>query len=99
MNKNTTKPTEFDCPAAHATVPQSREQARNWFRERGIEIKAWAHAHGLPPSMVYLMLETDKLKGTRGKCHNIAILLGLKRGQTNHLYVPPQRCEGVEEAA
>lgn len=99
MNKNTSLPPEHDSPAAHARVPQSKRQARAWFSLRGIEIKAWAQAHGFHPAMVYSMLETDRLKGTRGQSHNIAVLLGIKRGQTNRLYVPPQQRTGVEDAA
>jgi len=57
--------------------PYSNEQVKNFFKQSGIPISAWAKANGYPVNKVYQVLN-GQLKGFRGSAHEIALKLGLK---------------------
>ncbi|WP_382323289.1 hypothetical protein ACFJI0_02245 [Hydrogenophaga sp. UC242_53] len=42
-----------------------------------MSISEWAQRHGVPPSLVYSVL-SGKTQCTRGRSHEVAVLLGLK---------------------
>ncbi|MGV3725083.1 DNA-binding protein [Hydrogenophaga sp.] len=52
-------------------------RARSEFRQAGVSISDWAKQHGVPPSLVYSVL-SGKSQCTRGRSHQVAVLLGLK---------------------
>ena len=57
-------------------------QARADFALKGLSIAAWARDHQVSPSLVYQMLAGHpKYRWQRGKSHQVAVLLGLKRGE------------------
>ena len=66
-------------PAETATE-RTPEEARAWLDYRGITIAQWAREHGVHDSLVREVLAGRK-KCLRGMSHNIAVLLGMKRGQ------------------
>lgn len=58
-------------------------QVRNEFRRCGVSIAEWARANGFPPPLVYRVIKGAE--PTRGKSHEIAVRLGMKKGETNGL--------------
>jgi gp16 family phage-associated protein len=56
------------------------KQVRREFIEQGQPISAWARAHGFKSNDVFEVL-AGRNQGLRGKAHQIAILLGMKRGK------------------
>ena len=52
-------------------------RARSEFKQAGVSISEWAQRHGVPPSLVYSVL-SGKTQCTRGRSHEVAVLLGLK---------------------
>jgi gp16 family phage-associated protein len=54
-------------------------EARADFVRRGEAVTSWAHEHGYSPSLVFEVLR-GRIKGRRGKAHEIAVLLGMKEG-------------------
>jgi gp16 family phage-associated protein len=64
-------------------IPRSKpskahEAARHRFTETGVSIADWARQHGFPAYLVYTVLAGRETQ--RGKSHEIAVLLGIKRG-------------------
>ncbi|MGH8570005.1 MAG: DNA-binding protein [Gammaproteobacteria bacterium] len=55
------------------------EQVRHQFNREGISISEWAKKHGVPPRQVFEVL-AGRNKGNRGRAHDIAVLLRMKRG-------------------
>ena len=60
----------------------THEQARARLKREGISLAYWARKHGFDPAHVYQFL-SGKALGVRGRSHNIAVLLGVKRGVVN----------------
>ena len=58
------------------TVAQVREE----FSRIGKPFTEWAREHGYGESLVYEILR-GRIKGNRGKSHEIKVLLGLKAGE------------------
>lgn len=56
----------------------TREQVRAWFEEEGITVSEWARQHGFGRAEVYALL-LGRTRGRRGKSHQVALALGLKR--------------------
>ncbi len=54
-------------------------EVRADFAHKGWSISAWAHEHGYSKSLVFEVLR-GRIRGTFGKSHEIAVLLGLKKG-------------------
>ncbi len=54
-------------------------EVRAEFLRRGQTITAWAREHGYTPTLVFEILR-GRIKGRRGKAHEIAVLLELKEG-------------------
>lgn len=55
------------------------EQVKAEFERTGISIAKWAEAQGFDRYTVYGVL-SGRHKGSRGKTHQIAVALGLKKG-------------------
>lgn len=55
----------------------SPAQARAWFIARGVNITEWSDANGFKRELVYAVL-AGRIKGDRGKSHQVAVRLGLK---------------------
>ena len=64
-------------PLPTARKPYTPEQVRKFFMAAGMPISSWAEAHGYSRHQVYLTIG-GQFKGTRGRCHEIALELGLK---------------------
>ena len=64
---------------------KNRQQIRDEFAANGVSYSAWARPRGYSPNMVIAIVNDDdhnpRLKCLRGDAHNIAVELGLKRGQ------------------
>ena len=64
---------------------KNRQQIRDEFAANGVSYSAWARQRGYSPNMVIAIVNDDdrnpRLKCLRGDAHNIAVELGLKRGQ------------------
>lgn len=64
---------------------KNRQQIRAEFAANGVSYSAWARQRGYSPNMVIAIVNDDdrnpRLKCLRGDAHNIAVELGLKRGQ------------------
>jgi gp16 family phage-associated protein len=54
-------------------------QVKAEFNRTGKSITGWARAHGYTAPLVFEVLR-GRLKGKRGKAHEVAVLLGLKDG-------------------
>jgi gp16 family phage-associated protein len=54
-------------------------EARAWFTEHGISISEWCREHGFGVSLTRQILEGKKAC-VRGQSHQIAVLVGMKRG-------------------
>lgn len=72
--------------ASVAVAPESRvapttsgAEVKAEFRRTGKSISGWARAHGYSAPLVFEVLR-GRLKGKRGKAHEVAVLLGLKDG-------------------
>ena len=59
------------------------EEVREEFKRCGVSIAEWARANNFSPPLVYRVLGGSEAR--RGKSHEIAVRLGLKRGTTNGL--------------
>lgn len=57
--------------------PYSGERVRELFLAAGLPISNWAEANGYSRHQVYCVIG-GQFKGTRGKCHEIALKLGMK---------------------
>jgi len=55
------------------------DEAKEWLAYQGISAAEFCRMHGLPTSLVYEILNGRK-RCLRGMSHNIAVLLGMKRG-------------------
>lgn len=60
-----------------ARKPYSGERVRELFLAAGLPISTWAEANGYSRHQVYCVIG-GQYKGTRGKCHEIALKLGMK---------------------
>lgn len=56
---------------------KTAQQVKDELVSQVITIKQWAEAHGYDPLFVYVILDV-RIKGKRGKSHEIAVKLGLK---------------------
>lgn len=54
-------------------------EVRGEFALKGQAITVWAREHGFTPSLVFEVLR-GRIRGTRGKSHEVAVLLGMKEG-------------------
>ncbi len=59
---------------------RSAAEVRAEFARLGLSIGAWARSHGFSAQLVYQVLAGRK-RAVRGQSHEIAVRLGLKRGQ------------------
>lgn len=59
---------------------KTREDVLADFASKGISISKWSKDHGLPPSVVYGVLN-DRRKARIGVSHKAAVLLGIKHGE------------------
>ncbi len=57
--------------------PKTSEQVRAEFQRRGKTFSSWAKERGYDPAEVSRVLNGLR-RGHRGKCHEIAVALGLK---------------------
>lgn len=57
---------------------RSAREARLWFYEVGISMTDWAREHGFPRQAVYAVL-SGRSRCARGRGHQIAVALGMKR--------------------
>lgn len=57
--------------------PYSADQVRAFFLAAGEPISTWAESNGYTRHEVYCVLGGQR-KATRGKCHEIALKLGMK---------------------
>ncbi len=80
---------------AKTVTERTPEEARAWLDYQGITIAQWAREHGMHHSLVREVLAGRK-KCLRGMSHNIAVLLGMKRGQ---LTTRPARVAPAQRAA
>jgi len=53
-------------------------EVRTWFYDQGLSVTDWARDHGFPRQAVYAVL-SGKSRCTRGRGHQIAVALGMKR--------------------
>lgn len=58
--------------------PEQIEAVRAQFIQLGISISDWARQNGVKPALVFSIL-AGKNRCTRGKSHQVALLLGLKK--------------------
>lgn len=58
---------------------KSRDRVKRQFLESGISIAEWASANGFSRNLVYQVLRGES-KALRGRSHDIAVRLGLKKG-------------------
>lgn len=58
---------------------KTRDQVKAEFARAGKTFAGWARANGYPVAIVNELMR-GRLKGRRGKTHEIAVLLGLKDG-------------------
>ena len=65
---------------------RTAKEARTWFYDQGISLTDWARDHGYPRQAVYAVL-SGRSRCTRGRGHQIAIDLGMKR--LNEVDSPP----------
>ena len=65
---------------AQTAAERTPEEARAWLDYQGITVAQWARENGMHDSLVREVLAGRK-KCLRGMSHNIAVLLGMKRGQ------------------
>lgn len=56
---------------------KTKEEAAQWFTERGITISEWALERRFNPSLVYQVLAGTR-KAIRGSSFQIAVALGMK---------------------
>lgn len=56
---------------------KTKEEAAQWFADRGITISEWALARKFNPSLVYQVLAGTR-KAVRGDSFKIAVALGMK---------------------
>lgn len=61
---------------------KTSQEVRAEFDLTGDSISEWAVAHGYSPSLVYRVLRSTDLP-KRGKSHDIAVRLGMKRGEVS----------------
>lgn len=59
------------------TKPYTAEQVRQLFVAAGEAISTWAESNGYTRHEVYCVLGGQR-KATRGRCHEIALKLGMK---------------------
>lgn len=64
--------------AAHKM--KTADEVRREFLTRGSTISQWARDHGFKKSLVFEVL-AGRSKARYGMSHQIAVLLGMKRGQ------------------
>ncbi len=57
--------------------PYTPDRVRQLFNAAGVSISTWAEANGYTRHQVYCVIG-GQYKGTRGKCHEVALKLGLK---------------------
>jgi gp16 family phage-associated protein len=55
-------------------------EVRALFLETGVSVTDWAESHGFDRHLVYEVLRGQRLCA-RGKSHEIAVALGMKRGR------------------
>lgn len=80
---------------AETAAARTPEEARAWLDYQGITVAQWARENGVHDSLVREVLAGRK-KCLRGMSHNIAVLLGMKRGQ---LTTRPARVAPAHRAA
>lgn len=63
-------------------VLKTSQEVRAEFDRTGDSISDWAMSRGYSPSLVYRVLRATELP-KRGKSHDIAVELGMKRGEVS----------------
>ncbi|WP_419629365.1 DNA-binding protein [Thiolapillus sp.] len=58
-------------------LSKKHKEIRKCFEDEGLTISEWAAAHGFNRGEVYAVL-SGRVKGVRGRAHQIAVELGLK---------------------
>ena len=91
VNRNAPAPDEFDNVRTHA-------QAIQWMDEQGLSKAELARRFGVSCSLVDAILRGQK-PCKRGASHNIAVFLGLKRGQAVAAKQPYTRPAHAQAAA
>lgn len=56
---------------------KTREEAAQWFSDRGVTISEWALERSFNPALVYQVLAGTR-KAVRGSSFQIAVALGMK---------------------
>ncbi len=73
--------TQLDAPAptagSRAVKLRTKEEAAQWFSDRGITISEWALERRFNPALVYQVLAGTR-KAVRGSSFQIAVALGMK---------------------
>ena len=85
---------------AQTAAERTPEEARAWLDYQGITVAQWARENGMHDSLVREVLAGRK-KCLRGMSHNIAVLLGMKRGQLTTRparVAPAQRTAAAQHA-
>lgn len=59
---------------------KTREEVLQEFSNKGMSVRSWAIANGLPPSVVHSLLK-GRTTGRIGESHKAAVKLGLKNGE------------------
>ena len=60
------------------------QEAREAMKRQGIPIARWARANGVPVRAVYEVL-LGRNRGCFGTAHKVAVLLGIKEGEIEHV--------------
>lgn len=63
---------------------KTSQQVREEFEHNGDSISRWAIDNGFAPSLVYRVLSSAVLP-KRGQSHDIAVMLGMKKGSTSEI--------------
>jgi len=78
------------------TQMKTQEQVKVEFSEAGLSIRQWSIENGFAPSLVYRVLSLKKIP-LRGESHNIAVLLGIKKGQLSDVGVVAQSADSLAD--
>lgn len=71
-------------PLSETEPLRTPEQVRSRFERSGISVAAWARSQGFNVVLTY-MVAAGQRKSLRGQSHQIAVALGMKRGDDTEL--------------
>lgn len=75
---------------------KTSQEVRAEFDRTGDSISQWAIDNGYAPSLVYRVLSSDTMP-KRGKSHDIAVKLGMKKGMASAGRSKPRCPQSVPE--